>query len=185
MGRLGGALGRLRGILGAFWGDLGPSWGGLGPSSGRTGGSYGASSGVLGYFRASGERLEPDFRTKLRRSIWDAFFCPICIRLYEEFLVIRTRAKALCITKIIVLSLDAILNIGPSVDLHLPQLRLPNPPKSRLESVLGPLGVSWSVLGRPREPLGCALGRVGGALESLGESWGGLEPLTGAQIAGY
>ena len=76
MGRLGDALGRLRGILGAFWGDLGPSWGGLGPSRGRLQGvlgSYGAFSGVLGYLHASVERLEPDFRTKLRRSIWDAF----------------------------------------------------------------------------------------------------------------
>ena len=116
----GGRLGGSKRPLGPTWRTLGVSWDGLGHLLGHLGricgrpgvvfwvlwdafghpgavpgGSCGMFSGNLGRFRAPSKRLELDFRTKVRSSIWNAFSCASCLRFSTESSLIRTRARAL------------------------------------------------------------------------------------------
>ena len=85
--RLWAVLGRLGAVLGRFGARLG----------GVLGGSYAATSGVLGRLRASSKRLEPDYRTKLRRSIWDAIFGLIFFSILIKILYNSNTCKGLLV----------------------------------------------------------------------------------------
>ena len=88
-----GILGALESVLGVSW----LSWGRLGmvlrPSWRSIGGGYGGSSGVLGRLGACMERLEHDFRTKMKHSTLDTILYSIFTRFYMDLSISRTREK--------------------------------------------------------------------------------------------
>ena len=138
-------------------------------SWGRTGGSCGMFSGILGRVRAPSKRLELDFHTKRRCSIWNAFFCASCLRFSLECSLIRTRAKALWYYKNNSFEpwreYYKKLHQDTIVEPTCPHIASQNAPKSCLGGVWKPpgtfWGASWSVLRASRRRADGALGCFG------------------------